>query len=149
MKKFPYKFTPLIKTLFCLFFILAIGVIGFNVYKFATAEFHDNYSYATLISCLAIGALTIVIVSSMLFNSYFGINDKFLVLRWGILCNKIELSSITKLQKHEQNDKLLVYYNISDQEEFMVVFIDKLIFDDFSNQLLLKCPEISVEIVVD
>ena len=142
MKKFPYKFTTTIKVVFTLFFILAIGVIALNVVKFIKDEFRDTYSYVTLISCVSIAIFSIVIAISLIFASYFMIDDENLTLRWGILKNTIKISTITKLVKAETTNKLYVYYG---DEEFMVVFIDPDIFDDFCAFMLTKNKNIIIE----
>ena len=42
MKKFPYKFTTLLKCAFVIGILLAISVIVLNIFKFAKSEIIDS-----------------------------------------------------------------------------------------------------------
>lgn len=146
MKKFPYKFTPLIKCFFAIGLLMALGVIAVNVIHFSKTETPGTYNYITLVSTLLVAVLTIVIGISVIFASYFMIDDENLTLRWGFLSQKIKIVSITKLVKLEKSDKLIVNFN---GNNFMVVFISSKYFSDFSATLVSKNKNIVVEYTAD
>lgn len=142
MKKYPYKFTPLIKVLFILGIVLAVAVIVVNAIKFAKTEVVDTYSYITLINTVVVSVFALVLLFSILFNSKFILDDTLLTLRWGFIKNQYKIVSITKLVKLDASNKLILYY---DDENYIVVYIAPEIFDEFSKDLVEKNKNIVVE----
>lgn len=142
MTKYKIKYTKIIIALLIASLILGVLVIILNVQKFLNTPDKDTYTYITLISTVLVAVFVLAFVFSVIFNSNFIIDDKFLTMRYGLAKNQIEIVSITKLIKLENSNKLIVHYN---ECEFMVVFIDEKNFDLFSQDLLAKNGEIVVE----
>ncbi len=146
MKKYSYKWTTLIKVMFCVVFIVATTVIVLNIFKFINTDFRNNYSYITLISSILVGLITLVLAISMLISSYFAITNDHLIFRLGLILNKIDIKTITRIVKNEKTNKLIVYYN---EIDLLVIFIDSVYFDEFTQSLLDANNNIQSEIFVE
>ncbi len=142
MKKFPYKFTTFLKCMFSLGILLAISVIVLNIFKFAKSEVVDSYSYITLICTVVVAIFTIVLILSIVFYSRFIIDDTTLTIRWGLIKHQFKIVSITKLVKLDASNKIILYYN---SDNFMYVYINSEIFDEFSKELVSKNKDIIIE----
>ncbi len=142
MKKFPYKFTTLLKCAFVIGILLAISVIVLNIFKFAKSEIIDTYSYITLFSTVVIALFTIALIVSIMLFSRFIIDDTTLTIRWGFIKHQFKIVSITKLVKLDTSNKIILYY---DSDNFMYLYIDSKFFDDFSKELVSKNKDIIVE----
>lgn len=143
MKRFPYKFTILAKTLFTVGFILAGAVIAVNLLRFILTSDKTAYNYITLALTLTIAIFAIALEISVLAASYFSVDEKNLTLKWGFLKNTIPTSEITKLVRMEKSSKLIVYYGSEDN--FYVVFIDGKYFDGFMQELIKANKTVTVE----
>ena len=142
MKKFPYKFTTLLKCAFGIGILLAISVIVLNIFKFAKSEIIDTYSYITLFSTVIIALFTIALIVSIMLFSRFIIDDTTLTIRWGFIKHQFKIVSITKLVKLDASNKIILYY---DSDNFMYLYINSELFDDFSKELVSKNKDIVIE----
>lgn len=141
LHKFKYKFTKVIICLFAVCLVCAIFMVVFSILRTGKPPF-DSYKIFSIVSSLIIGAFALVFFISVIVNSYFGIDDKNLILNFGFLKNVIPLKDITRLVKMQESNKLIVYY---EQEKYYVVYISQSVFDDFTKCLVEKNKNVIVE----
>ena len=94
-------------------------------------------------------ALVTLILSVALSSSYQLKEDK-LVMKLGILSNKISYAKIKKIVLYKKEDKLSIYYDEKTKKNaFMVVLIKAEDYDDFTTSLRDKNSKILYEISSD
>lgn len=121
MEKFKYKYKPYIFVIMALSVILALATIGMTIYRLING--YDPSKIFNAVITTLISLFIIVLVTSMLISSYYAVDDKNFILRWGILKNVIPVKEITKLLYDSDKKKLTVYYGAEDN--FMLVSLDK------------------------
>lgn len=121
MEKFKYKYKPYIFVIMALSVILALATIGMTIYRLING--YDPSKIFNAVITTLISLFIIVLVTSMMISSYYAVDDKNFILRWGILKNVIPVKEITKLLYDSDKKKLTVYYGTEDN--FMLVSLDK------------------------
>lgn len=121
MKKFKYKYKPYIFVIMALSVILALATIGMTIYRLING--YDPSKIFNAVITTLISLFIILLVTSMMISSYYAVDDKNFILRWGILKNVIPVKEITKLLYDSDKKKLTVYYGAEDN--YMLVSLDK------------------------
>jgi hypothetical protein len=144
MKKYKYKFTPLMLSLLIGLIVLALVCIAINVYSIVKnislniALSLTNYiSYAITI-LLSICAVVISICA--IFNSYYKITDTEIVLKWGIIKNKFDLSTIKQIKLIPLAKKMELVFK---DDSFFVVSTCEKWHEEFVDELKSKNPNVS------
>ncbi len=144
MKKYKYKFTPLMLSLLIGLIVLALVCLGINVYSIIKnislniALSLTNYISYTITLLLSICAVVISICA--IFNSYYKITDTEIVLKWGIIKNKFDLSIIKQVKLIPSAKKLELIFN---DDSFFVVSTCEKWHEEFVDELKSKKPNIS------
>ncbi len=142
MKKFKYKFTPL-ALVFIVAGILAGGTcIVLNVIRFkklldSTTAVSSDYMSTTLSTL--IGAFAIVVLIAVLINSYYAVENKNFVAKWGFFANKIPLKDITRIAHFKLTDKLVIYYSV---DNFFVINAKLTDYENVISELRTANPKI-------
>ncbi len=143
MKKYKYKFTPLVIALLITLTLIALVCIGLNLYRLIDNILKNNQislmnwiSYAIII-ILSITAIVLVI--SIFLKSYYQITEKSVLLRWGLIKNEIELKSVKEIKLSKTKGRLELVF---EDESFFVILTNQLWFEEFVDQIKLKRPEI-------
>lgn len=132
MRKFKYKFTTTVKILLALAVVAGVGcflINGWRIASLAAAGKSAASDYFAAAFSAFIGILTIVVMTSVIFNSYYTVTDKAFVARYGFFKNTIELSKVTALtrikrekkspdDKTKEFDRLELHFNA---EDFFVI----------------------------
>lgn len=114
MQKFKYKFTPLALVFIILGMISGLACVVLNVIRFisllqTTTAVSSDYMSASVSAI--IGVIAIVVLLAVVLNSYYSIENKDFVARWGFFANKIPLKDITGITLFRLTDKLVIYYS--------------------------------------
>ena len=138
MKKFKFKFSPLIWTLLFVVLGLCLAGLGFNVFNLI------NYiplgATKIVIYALMIALITFLIVLdvSIILFGYFTIDDKLLCAKFGLIKTKI-----TNVVLQKKDGKLVVY---ASDEKYLVVVIAPELYDDFVLALRAKNKSIAYNV---
>ena len=108
MQKFKYKFTPLALVFIILGMVSGLACVVLNVIRFvrllqATTATSSDYMSASVSA--VIGVIAVVL------NSYYSVENRDFVARWGFFANKIPLKDITGITLFRLTDKLVIYYS--------------------------------------
>lgn len=115
MKKYKYHYQKpiLIAIIACL--PLALCCIVVNIVRLVmTFDSYDTYKFVSFAVVIILAFAYIVFAIALLIDSSYVITDKYFIVKWGLLQNKIELKSITRMVLNVKNDKLAVYFNADD-----------------------------------
>ena len=143
MKRYTYKFTPLVIILLIALLVIAVCCIGLNVYRLIDNIVKNNeinfYSWISYAVIILLSIIAIILVISIFAKSYYEINEKAVVLRWGLIKNEIELKTVKQVKLSAVNHKLELIF---EDESFFVILTDELWFEEFVDEIKQKRPQI-------
>lgn len=143
MKRYKYKFTPLVIILLIALLVIAVCCIGLNVYRLIDNIVKNNeinfYSWISYAVIILLSIIAIILVISIFAKSYYEINEKAVVLRWGLIKNEIELKTVKQVKLSAVNHKLELIF---EDESFFVILTDELWFEEFVDEIKQKRPQI-------
>ncbi|MBP5177712.1 MAG: hypothetical protein ILP02_03925, partial [Clostridia bacterium] len=83
MKKYKFSYSPLVLALIFVGMAIAVASMAFNILRLVNNSSPTTYNYISLITVSLVCVGYMVLAVSMLVNSYYAIDGKFFVLRWG------------------------------------------------------------------
>ena len=128
MKKFKFKYSSIVWVLLAIISCLAIAGCVWNTYsaisylKFNILKAVSNFIMAGL--CLA---MLVLVLSVMLYGRYV-IKGQVLLVKFGLICYKIDISKITQFVHFKKSNKLVAYY---DGDKYTVIVISPSKYEDF------------------
>lgn len=133
--KYKYKFTPLALVLIILGMVSGVVCIVINLIRFvrlldSVTATSTDYMSATIAAI--IGAIALVALIAVLFNSHYSIENKNFVARWGFFANKIPLNDITGVTLFKLTNKLVIYYS---GDNFFVINAKRTDYENVINAL--------------
>lgn len=143
MKKFKYQLPTLAIIVMILGIVVAVACLVWNAIRFIN-QINSNtdftlYDYMTYIIIAIVVVGYTVIALGAIFNSYYFVDDKQVVLKWGILKNSIELSEIVEIRLLVSNNRLELVFK---DESYFVVATKREWYDEFINEIKKYRPEI-------
>ena len=150
MNKYKYKFSKLIVTIGIIGVFVAVACSILGVYRFLKL-YNDNieitlYNYLTLAIVIIFPILYIVIAISALINSYYVVTDTQVVLKWGVISNKFNLSDIKEVKLLTNTSKLELVFN---DDTYFTVVTDGKWFESFVDDIKAKKPNISYIVITE
>lgn len=142
MKKYKFSYSPLVLALIFVGMAIAVASMAFNILRLVNNSSPTTYNYISLITVSLVCVGYMVLAVSMLVNSYYAIDGKFFVLRWGILSNRLEIKSMTRVVLDSAKHQLTIFYN---EDNYFVVRSATIPFPD----LVAALREVNKKIVFD
>ena len=150
MKKYKYKFPSSLVIVGIVGIFVAIGCMVLGVYRFLNLS-NENikptlYQYISFALTILLPIVYMVVAVSAYFNSYYYINDKQVVLKWGVISNKFNLSDIKEVKLITNDSKLeLVFLD----DTYFLIATGKEWFDSFVDEIKTKKPNISYIVITE
>ena len=150
MKKYKYKFPSSLVIVGIVGIFVAIGCMVLGVYRFLNL-LNENikptlYQYISFALTILLPIVYMVVAVSAYFNSYYYINEKQVVLKWGVISNKFNLSDIKEVKLITNDSKLeLVFLD----DTYFLIATGKEWFDSFVDEIKLKKPNISYIVITE
>ena len=124
MKKYKYKFPSSLVIVGIVGIFVAIGCMVLGVYRFLNL-LNENikptlYQYISFALTILLPIVYMVVAVSAYFNSYYYINEKQVVLKWGVISNKFNLSDIKEVKLITNDSKLELVF--LDDTYFLIIF---------------------------
>ena len=147
MKVFKYKFTKPIISLIYIGIALCFVGIGVNIYSVLTSNINEEpnivipviqYSLTFLIPI----ALLVLLIS-LLFWSYYSIDEKTLKTSFGIIKSKYDVQDIKAIILDRKTNKLSVYLK---SNTIFVIVVKEEWYEEFINTLCKINPQIEYTI---
>lgn len=142
MKKFRFKYSPLVWVLICLVILLCAGGFAWNVFNLTKGNLSKTFnlvSYSFL--CVVTFLLTVFAISLLVYGKYV-IKDGKLYTYFGFIRSKIDISDIVCITLFKKSNKLVIY--LKDQCYSVIVISP----DDY-NDFVLSLREQNKEIYYD
>ncbi len=147
-KKFSFLYTTLIKALILLVIFLSLAGLIWNIYNFITVAssslepFNKVFRWVILLFNLAL----LVFMVSVVFFSYYSVDQTNLNVRFGLFVTKYKLSEISGITHFTKSDKLVIYFT---DETYTVAVIKPTEYASFSGLLKGLNPQIILDTQLD
>ena len=139
MKKYKYKFSKLITIVGIVGILLSIAYMVVGVLRFINYNNNNiqltTYQYITFALIAILPIVYKVVAVSDYFNSYYFVTDTEVVLKWGIIANKFNLSDIEEVKLITNDAKLELCFK---DESYFLVATDPKWFDEFVDDIKSK-----------
>ena len=147
MKVFKYKFTRLTTILIYVGLALCVIGLGVNIYAIITTDVaaaaNPIYPIIQFTLMFLIPIILLVILISLLFSSYYCIDEKYLKTSFGIIKSKYELSNIESVLLDRTTNKLTVTFK---NGSYIVIVVKEDWYDNFIDTLCKSNKEIEFSI---
>ncbi len=144
MKKYKYKFSNLIIIVLIVGCVLALVSAGLNVYRFISNVKLNNelaiYDYMSLILVVALSIGFIICAIFALFNSYYVITDKAVILKWGVIRTTMLISDISQVKLTTFKNRLELVFK---DESYFIIVTQSGNFNEFIDELCSKSSQIT------
>lgn len=120
--KFKFQYTRTVKTLIFLVVILSVLGLVWNIYNFITTPSNSlelvNVIFRYVI--LAVNLLLLCFMLSIIFFSYYEVNDKGVIVKFGLFTTKYAKDEIVSITLFTKTNKLVTYFSTN---EYTVIVI--------------------------
>ena len=128
MKKFKFKFPPLVWVLLWVILIVCASGFALNVYNLVQFIGYKFFKILPFAIYVIITAFLIFVVLSVMFFSNYSLKKGCLYISFGIFISKTKIDEIVSITHFKKSDKLVVYFK---HQAFSVIVISKEKYDDF------------------
>ena len=147
MKIFKYKFGKLTLALIYIGIVFCFVGLGLNIFSIITSDIKQSaniiYPIIQYTLMFLIPTVLLVLLVSLLFSSYYSVDDKYLKTSFGIIKSKYSLTDIETIMLDRTNNKLSVYMQ---NENFFVIVVKEDWYEDFIETLCKANPKIEYTI---
>lgn len=146
MKTYKFRLSKTATILTVAGILLGLGAIGFTIWRilFRTGFSEPLYIIQHVV-LLLVGALAIVIFSSILIRSVYKITDKEIVLWFGIIKSTFKIADIESLHLFTKTNKLVIYFK---DEKYTVVVVKPEWYNEFCKEILARNENIRYDVSV-
>ncbi len=146
MKKFRFKYSPIVWVLICLVILLCAGGFAWNVFNLAKGNLSNTFnviSYSFL--CIITFGLIVFAISLLVYGKYVIKNGK-LYTYFGFIRFKIDISDIICITLFKKSNKLVIYLK---EQYYSVIVISPDDYNDFALSLREQNREIYYDMKID
>lgn len=147
MKVFKYKFSKLIISLIYIGIALCFIGLGINIYTIISSDIGESanivYPIIQYSLMFLIPIVLLVLLISLIFSSYYSIDDKILKTSFGIIKSKYDLKDVQSIVLDRTTNKLSVYLN---GNTFFVIVVKEEWYEDFIDTICKANPQIEYTI---
>ncbi len=120
MKKFRFKFSPLVWVLITLVILLSLSGVAWNIYNVIYFADVNPEKIVTTAIILALNLAITIYALSLIFYSKYVIKKDCVYMYFGFIRSKIKISDIIQFSHFKKSDKLVAYFN---DEKYTVIVI--------------------------
>lgn len=149
-EKFPFRFSPLMIFMFCLLLVLCAAGTAFTGWQFAdflaSGDLSSVWSWLRYLLMFLVCGLLILLVAAMLIKSQYIVKDKELVLQFGLIRTRYDISKIDSVRLFVGSEKLTVYFD-SMKTDYTVIVVKKEWYEAFVRALQKRNGRIAFDFV--
>ena len=142
-KNYKYKFSKIFYIVAIVGSILALGCIAVNVVRVVNLSSKGYalgfYEYVSLILAVVLSIAFLVFIVTALIKSYYQITDKAVILKWGIIKNKVDISDVKEIKLITNKNKLELTF---EDESYFIIVVDDKWKESFIDELRSKFSNI-------
>ena len=138
VKKYPFKFSPLMAALCALGLTLAAAGIGLTIWQFVeflgVGDLSSVWEWSKYILLSLVSVLLAVLLTAMLIKSQYIISDRYLIMQFGLIRSKYDLKTVYSVHLFRGSGKLAVYFD-DFKTKYMIIVVKSSWYDDFIKTL--------------
>lgn len=142
-KKYKYKFTKSFYIIGVLGGVIALACIAINVVRFIGLSSKQIvpgfYEYVSLILSVILSIAFIVFIITAIKSSYYQITDKQVILKWGIIKNKVDIFDVKEIKFITNTQKLELIF---EDDSYFIIAVSSEWKEDFVDELRKNFPKI-------
>lgn len=146
MKKFRFRYSPLVWVLLTVVLIICILGIYLNILNIIEYSFAKGYRLISYILISIMTAFIAIYVLSVMIYGRYTIKKHALYTNFGFIYTKTDLDEIVQITHFKKSDKLVVY--LSDQK-YSVIVISPAEYERFILELRKENPRIIYNAKID
>lgn len=144
MKTYKFKLSVLATIFSILGVLLGFTAIGFTIWRIiAKTGFSEPLYIIQHVVLLLVGALAILIFSSILIRSVYKISDKEVILWFGIIKSVFKISDIESIHLFTKTNKLVLYFK---DEKYTVIVVKPEWYNEFCKEILARNDKIRYDV---
>ena len=126
--------------------VLAMTFTFIEVWQTAYEEtlFSRNGNYVVILLYL-VSILLATLLTAMLIKSQYIVNDRYLVMQFGIIRQKYEIKKVCSVHHFRGAHKLAVYFD-EFKSKYIMIVVNERWFDDFISALIARSSRIEVTV---
>ncbi len=147
VKRYPFRFSPLICFLLVLGVALCLVSFGLTTWYFTDflkGNLSSPYEWLKYILLYGVSCAGAVLFLAMLIRSEYVLTAEKLRIRFGLIVSSYSLKSIRTVKHLRGSDKLAVYF---ERDKYMVIVVKPAWYEDFVKSLLERNPKIAFDFV--
>ena len=136
-RKFPFKFTAMMKIVLILLLILCVGGLALTVWQFVGFLKGDSsivWEWLKYILMFFVCGLLFVLVIAMFVRSRYIITDTELVLQFGFIKTRYALKKIRSIRHFLGSGRLAIYFDDM-KNQYAIIVVKESWFKDFVEAL--------------
>ena len=150
VKRYRFRFSPLILTFLCLGIALCAASFALTTWQLLgflqvgdLSSVYDWMKYAIL---YFVSVLVAVLFIAMLIRSEYVLTDSELLIRFGVIVSKYDIKKIYSIQHFRGSNKLTVYFD-DFKTKYMVIVVKAEWYDDFVKSLVERNERIVFDFI--
>lgn len=139
MKKFVFKYSPIIWIMLAVITAIFAAAVVFNILDAVAfaGEIGPRFIFAVIVAVISLTILVFIV--SALFYGRYVVRGNYLYFHFGLIFTKTDINEIFQLTLFAMQNKLVMYLK---NEKYSVVVIDKKNYDAFYETLKAVNPDI-------
>ena len=142
MKKFYFRFTPLVWVLLTLVLIFSVGGLIFNTLTLIRSFTHQTSRIVLNSFLTAFNLFLVAFTISVIVYSRYVIKDGCVFIRFGFIRSKIKIEDVVRFSHFKKSNKLVMYFKSA---EYTVIIISPEEYESF----ILAVRDINQRIIYD
>ena len=129
---------------------IALSAAGFSLttwqfVKFLQLDISSAYEWMKFILLYLVSILLATLLTAMLIKSQYIVNDRYLVMQFGIIRQKYEIKKVCSVHHFRGAHKLAVYFD-EFKSKYIMIVVNERWFDDFISALIARSSRIEVTV---
>ncbi len=145
VKRYPFRFSTLTLLLILLGLLLSAAGFALTTWQFtgflSDGDMTSVYEWLKYALLYLVSVLFAVLLTAMLIRSQYILNDRELVMQFGLIRSRYALKTIYSVHLFKGANKLAVYFD-DFHTKYMVIVVKESWYDDFVKSLLERNEKI-------
>lgn len=144
VKRYPFKFSTLMIVMFVVGLLLCIAGFGLTLWRFLRFLKDDQtsvYGWLQYIILFFVCLFLAALIIAMLIRSQYVITGTHLILQFGFVRQKFQISTIYSVHLFKGLGKLAVYFD-DFKTKYIIIVIKECYYDDFVQTLIERKPSV-------
>lgn len=149
IKRYRFRFSPLILSVLILGVVLCLAGIGLTTWQlidFLKEDHSSVYGWMTYFLMYFASVSLAVLLTAILIRSQYVVTKTHVILQFGLVKTKYEIKKIFSLKLFRGSNRLTVYFD-DFKTNFAVIVVKDTWYDDFIKTLTERNPRIEFDFI--